>query len=63
MACTVAMFLSPVELDVELEAELDAAVVSVLADFSPLLLHAVMKQINAAEVIVKNFFIGFLIFV
>jgi len=56
------MFLSPVELDVELGAELDVAVVSALADFSPLLLHAVMKQINPAEAIIKNFFIGFLIF-
>jgi len=35
----------------------------VLADFSPLLLQAVMKQINPAEAIVRNFFIGFLILV
>jgi hypothetical protein len=51
------MFLSPAELAVVV-----AAVVSAVADFSPLLLHAVMKQINAAEEIVKNFFIVFLIF-
>jgi hypothetical protein len=53
MACTVAIFLSPVELEAELEAEL----VSALADFCPLLLQAVMKQIKPAEAIIKNFFI------
>jgi hypothetical protein len=40
-----------------LEAELDAAVVSVLADLSPLLLHAVTIENNPAEAIIKNFFI------
>jgi len=51
------MFLSPVELVVELETEVDAAVVSLLADLSPLLLHAVMIENNPAEAIIKNFFI------
>jgi hypothetical protein len=56
------MFLSPAELEGELEAAIEAEVVSALADFSPLLLQAVVKQITPAEAIIRNFFIGFLIF-
>jgi len=55
------MFLSPAEGAAIVEAEL--AVVSALADFSPLLLQAVMKQIIPAEAIVNNFFIDFFDFV
>jgi hypothetical protein len=48
--------------ELEVIAEGEVAVVSALADFSPLLLHEAMKKIDPAEAIIKNFFIGFLIF-
>jgi len=43
----------------ELDAELEVELLSALADFSPLLLQAVIKQNNPEEAIINNFFICF----